>query len=394
MQIRRDVKLDDDPKRLRRLERLLWLAGGVVIGLVIGTTLPLAATSEPDTLYRKLQVLAEVFAHIENHYVDTVSAKQLVYGANRGAVATLDPHSMFFDPEEYESLLNITEGEYAGVGMELDLDDQGTPVIIAVLDGSPAHRGGLERGDLIEAIDGKSTDGLGLDRLERALRGPVGTKVKIQVRRGDDDRTWAFTVIRAWIRVPPLEHLPLGGGLHYVRLKNFPRRVALDLDQMLSKLAPEGLILDLRNNPGGLFDEAVEICDLFVSGGLIVSSSDRRGHKVEQREARERAPQAGYPVAILIDGGSASAAEVVAGALRDRGRAKLFGERSYGKGSVQTILDLSDGSGLKLTIARYFTPSGRQIDGYGIDPDEACEPPTADADPAVSAAMDWLGSQL
>jgi len=361
---------------------------------VTATAIPLAAMDEPDTLYRKLQVLAEVFAHIENHYVDPVSAKQLVYGANRGAGATLDAHSMFFAPEEYESLLDVTEGEYAGVGMELDLDDQGTLVIIAVLDGSPAHRAGLQSGDRIEGIDGKATAGVGLDRLERILRGPVGTKVELQVWRGDAERAWAFTVIRAWIRVPPLEHLPLGGGLHYVRLKNFPRRVALDLDQMLSKLAPKGLILDLRNNPGGLFDEAVEICDLFLSGGLIVSSSDRRGHKVEQREARDRAPQAGYPLAILIDRGSASAAEVVAGALRDRGKAKLFGERSYGKGSVQTILDLSDGSGLKLTIARYFTPSGRRIDGSGIDPDEKCEPATAGDDPAVSAAMVWLGSQL
>lgn len=385
------MRRNSSPLRLRAIERGFWLAGGIALGLAAGSAVSFAAADGPDTIYRNLQVLAEVLAHIENHYVDPVSPRDLVYGATRGAVATLDAHSMFFDPEEYRSLLDITEGEYAGIGLEIDFRDDAIRVV-AVLDGSPAQRAGLQRADEILTIDGQVTDGLGLDKAQRLLRGPVGMKVVLEIRRAENDRVWTFTIIRGWIRVPPLEHLPLGGGLHYVRIKNFPRRVAGDLEQLLSKLEPEGLILDLRNNPGGLFDEAVEVCDLFVAGGLIVSSSDRRGHKVEQRMARERAPQAGYPLAILIDRGSASAAEVVAGALADRGRARLFGERSYGKGSVQTILDLSDGSGLKLTIARYFTPSGRQIDAHGIEPDEPCAVASADADPAVTSAVAWLRS--
>jgi carboxyl-terminal processing protease len=194
--------------------------------------------------------------------------------------------------------------------------------------------------------------------------------------------------------VPPLSHTVLPGGVALVRMASFPRRVASDLDSLLQALHPKGLILDLRNNPGGLFDEAVEVCDVFLQGGPIVSATGKRGRAVEQRVARDRASQVGYPVAILIDGGSASAAEVVAGALQDRGRARLFGQRSYGKGSVQSILDLSDGSGLKLTIARYVTPSGRQIDGQGIGPDELCEPAGEGHDEALDRATAWVRSQM
>jgi len=369
------------------LERAVWLGCGVFLG---GAWTHAAATTEPDTIYRKLSVLAEVIGHIENHYVDAVSPVELIYGAARGAVGILDDHSTFFSPDEYKNLVDVTEGEYAGIGVELDLQD-GFPLVLAVLDGSPAGKAGVVRGDKIIGIDGKPTEDMAADAIYRALRGPVGTKVVLTIDRPQAARPWAFTIVRNWIRMSPLEHRDLAGGVHYVQLKGFPRRVASDLDAMLDRVEPtKGLILDLRNNPGGLFDEAVEICDLFLAGGLIVSATGSRGQVVEKRMARDTADQPDYPLAILIDGGSASAAEVVAGALADRGRARLFGSRSYGKGSVQSIVDLSDGSGLKLTVARYLTPSGRQIDQAGIEPDEVCAPPSNGRDEAFAAAIAYV----
>jgi carboxyl-terminal processing protease len=318
-----------------------------------------------------------------------VSPEALVYGANRGIVSTLDAHSMFFSPSEYKGLLDATEGEYAGIGVELDLRDDGAE-IIAVLEGSPAAEAGLRRGDRITAIDGREVSSSSFDEVHTQIAGPVGTKVTLQILRADRTRVWTFTLIRSWIRVAPLEAKDLGQGTLHVHLKNFPRRVAADLDAMLARHAPKRLVLDLRNNPGGLFDEAVLVCDLFLRDGLIVTASGRQGRQIETHNAHERTPYANLPLAILIDAGSASAAEVVAGALLDRGRARLFGERSYGKGSVQSILDLSDGSGLKLTIARYVTPSGKPIDGRGIEPHENCVPPNEDGDEALEKAKAWL----
>jgi carboxyl-terminal processing protease len=199
------------------------------------------------------------------------------------------------------------------------------------------------------------------------------------VQRAGREQPWQFTVVRSWIRISPLEQKPLTGGISYVRVKTFSRRIAADLGSMLERTKPlTGIVLDLRNNPGGLFDEAIETCDLFLDGGPIVSAMGRGGRLIEQREARP----------------GASASEIVAGCLHDRGRGRLFGTRSYGKGSVQSILDLSDGSGLKLTIARYVTPSGRPIDGHGIEPDEPVEAGDGDRDAALLAAQTWVQKQI
>jgi len=217
----------------------------------------------------------------------------------------------------------------------------------------------------------------------------------LTIRRGADGKPRQYTLVRGWIRVAPVSHKVLPAGVAYVAVQSFSRRVAADIEKILTDHPPTaGVVLDLRNNPGGLFDEAVELCDLFLKGGPVVSAVGRDGRVLESREARERTLIADLPVAVLVDGGSASAAEIVAGALRDRERARLFGEKTYGKGSVQSMLNLSDGSGLKLTVARYFTPSGKQIDGKGIAPDEVVKTPepTAD-DAAVEAALRWIGKQ-
>ncbi len=366
---------------------------GLVMGLGLaswGLAHAEGRDSRADTLYRKLEVLAEVLTAIENTYVDALTPSDLVYGAARGAVLGLDPHSDFFTPNDYQQLLNATEGEYAGIGIEL-AEGQGETDIVTVFEDSPAKQAGLQVGDHLVSVDDQPVRDLSFEATQQKLRGPVGSKVKLGVMRAGRKEPWTFTVVRGWIRVAPVSRQSLGDGIEYVQVKTFSRRVAHDLDVMLKQHTPKkGLVLDLRGNPGGLFDEAVSMCDLFLEGGPIVSAIGRGGRVLDQQSAKQAGTQASYPVAILIDRGSASAAEVVAGALRDRGRARLFGERSYGKGSVQSIMPLSDGSGLKLTVARYSTPSGRVIDGQGIEPDEAVD---AKTDAPVTQAVAWIKGQ-
>lgn len=373
----------------RWLGRGVWIGLGVVIGATLSTA---AAQSGHDILYRKLEILAELFGQVENHYVDQVSASDLVYGAAQGLTGVLDPHSAFFPPDDYQELINVTEGEYAGIGVEISSHDE-LPEIIAIFDDSPAHKAGLNPGDLILAVDGESVEGMAVDKVMRKLRGPVGSKTILSIRRDDRDEAWTYTLLRSWIRIAPLEHRSLKPGIEYIRIKSFARRVATDLESLLGRHTPQrGLVLDLRGNPGGLFDEAVGVCDLFLDSGLIVSAHGRGGRLVDRQTAHKNGTQANYRLAILIDHGSASAAEVVAGALHDRGRARLFGSRSYGKGSVQSMIDLSDGSGLKLTVARYVTPSGARIDGKGIEPDVPISAADAseDEDPQLDAAQAWV----
>ncbi|OGQ90172.1 MAG: hypothetical protein A2289_19940 [Deltaproteobacteria bacterium RIFOXYA12_FULL_58_15] len=363
-----------------------WLVAGLVLGSTISTAV---ANDRVETLYRKLEVLAEVLGQIENHYVDSISPQDLVYGAARGAVAELDDHSAFFTPEEYRELIDVTEGEYAGIGVELSTRDNAIEVV-AVFDGSPAQRAGMQVGSRILRVDDETFDGRNIEAVHASLRGAPGTKVVLTVLAPDRDDPWTFTLVRRWIRVAPIEARPVLPGVEYVHIKSFARRIATDLDAQLARRPPKsGLVIDLRGNPGGLFDEAIAVSDLFLSEGPIVSVTGKSGRVIEQHAAHERGTQPNYPIAILIDNGSASAAEIVAGALHDRGRARLFGERSYGKGSVQSILDLSDGSGLKLTVARYFTPSGQQIDSKGIEPDDAV-PAQQNSDTVLDAALDWL----
>jgi carboxyl-terminal processing protease len=367
------------------LERCAWL----VTGMLLGVGLSAGAAAPFDTLYRKLEVLAEVLGQIENKYVDAVSPTELVYGAAQGAVEQLDGHSAFFSPDEYRDLLDVTEGEYAGIGVEVATRD-GVTEVVAVFDHSPAHRAGVRAGDEILAVDGASLEDAGIDLVRAYLRGPAGTRVVLSVRRANRDEPWTTTLVRSWIRIAPVEARSLELGVEYVRIKSFARRVAHDLETQLKRRPPtRGLVLDLRGNPGGLFDEAIAVCDLFLDGGMIVSVTGKGGRVIERHTAHANGTQADYPVAVLIDGGSASAAEIVAGALHDRGRARLFGERSYGKGSVQSILDMSDGSGLKLTVARYVTPSGARIEGLGVAPNEAVEEEEA-TDAVLAAAQEWL----
>ncbi len=342
-----------------------------------------------DPLYRKLEVLAQVMSQIDAQYIDPVAPEALIYSAAKGAARALDEHSAFYTPEEYQDLIDATEGEYAGIGITLDWTFE-PPRIAEVLAGSPAARGGLGAGDELFAIDGVAVTDANLESVETKLRGPVGSKVVLTVRRKGREDPWTFTLTRSWLRIAPIEARLLAGGVVHVKVRSFSRRVAIDLAAALAReRKARGVVLDLRGNPGGLFGEALAVADLFLHEGLVVKVVGREGRVLESYEAQELGHELDLPLAVLIDGESASAAEIVAAAFADRGRARLFGARSYGKGSVQSVFDLADGSGLKLTVARYFSPSGKQIDARGIEPDEAV-PEVLGKDAPLEAALVWL----
>ncbi len=344
-----------------------------------------------EPLYRKLEVLAEVLAQIQLHYVDAISPTDLIYNAAHGAVDALDAHSAFYTPDEYRTLIDATEGEFAGIGLEIDTANR-LQEVVCVMEHSPAQQAGLRVGDLLVRIDDQALDDYEFDAVWRLLRGAVGSPIKLQIQHPGDPKQQTMVLQRAWVRVEPFETRTLG-DVTYVRLKSFSRHVAGQLKTQLQQSPPRlGLVIDLRGNPGGLFDEAVAVCDLFLRDGPIVTAMGRGGKVIDQPVAHAEGTQPDYRLAVLIDHGSASAAEIVAGALRDRGRARLFGARSYGKGSVQSILDLTDGAGLKLTIARYYTPSGKLIDHAGIEPDEVYPTDPADQshDRVLAAAIDFM----
>ena len=349
---------------------LVWLLGLMLSGLPAKGE----ADSRREIMLQKLDVLAQVLAHIEEHYVDPIAPTDLVYAAARGAMAALDAHASFMTPDEYRALMDTTEGEYAGIGVDFEIR-QGRPWVRAVVDASPAMRAGVAVGDVLLRIDGHDLYGMSYEEVWRRLKGPVGSAVQLctQGRRhqplGLALKTHCLT--RTWVRVAPLLARYFG-DVTYVQVKEFSRHVAQDLQALLQATpVRRGLVLDLRGNPGGLFEEAVDVCDLFLRDGPIVSTLGRDGQILDAPCATRDHTQPDYPLAILIDSDTASAAEIVAGALHDRRRARLFGSRSFGKGSVQSIVDLLDGSGLKMTIGRYQTPVGRAIEGRGVEPDEA-----------------------
>ncbi len=354
---------------------------GLALGLVLGVTLALAAPAlswDPDRSYRKLRIFSQVFNYVENNYVDEVEQESLIYGAVQGMVGTLDPHTMFLPPDQYQKMKEDTTGEFGGLGIEIGVED-GWLTIIAPLQNSPAARAGLKTGDRIVAIEGQDAEGMAVADAVALLRGPANTRVTITVMREDWETPREVALVRQRLRLNSVEARLLERGVGYVHIKSFQERTERNLKEALRELLREarlagseglsGLVLDLRDNPGGLVDEAVRVADLFLAEGDIVTTEGRNRRHVDRQVAHRRGTQPGYAMAVLVNDGSASASEIVAGALQDHRRAVVVGGTTYGKGSVQTIIELEDGSGLKLTVARYFTPSGRSINSKGIKPD-------------------------
>jgi carboxyl-terminal processing protease len=355
-----------------------FLAGALLATAVGAWAGPAAKSGRSEKRFQKLDVFARVLSYVENNYVEAIDEQKLIYGAAKGMVHTLDPHSAFMTPEEFADLQADTEGEFGGVGLQIQADDDGVPVIVEVIEGTPAARAGLAAGDRLVAIDGVSTRGGEAAEPTSRLRGKPGTKVVVSVERAGWDAPRPFEIVREVIRVKAVEARSLSPGVLHVRIKQFQERTDEEVRAALEahKKAHgelQGVVLDLRGNPGGLLDQAVRVADLFLASGTIVTTRGRGGKTLEEQTARDSGTFTGFPMVVLIDGGAASASEIVAGALQDHGRALLMGTRSFGKGSVQSLIPLPDGSGLKLTVARYYTPKGRSIQERGIVPDVVVE---------------------
>ncbi|HEU4385305.1 MAG TPA: S41 family peptidase [Anaeromyxobacteraceae bacterium] len=335
-----------------------------------------AARRDGSQPYRSLDTFAEVLSAILNNYVEEVKEKDLVYGAIDGMVGKLDPHSLFMRPDVYRMMRDETTGEFDGVGLEVTVREDVLTVVSPVAD-SPGERAGLRPGDRILKIDGAPTRDLTLVEVIRRMKGPAGTKVVLEIMRDGFAAPQTLTVVRDHVRTISVESRVLDPELGYVwvKVKSFQdrtdRALKKALDDARASLRGEvkGLVLDLRNDPGGLLDQAVRVADRFLASGVIVTTEGRNKRNVEVEKAREKDTEPGYPMIVLVNRGTASASEIVAGALQDHGRAVIMGTQTFGKGSVQTVVELEDGSGLKLTIAKYYTPKHRSIQELGITPD-------------------------
>ncbi len=354
--------------RFHRLRAAALLSAVFVAGLMTGAALSASATGEP---FARLQVFAEALSIIEARYVDSRPADDLIYDAIGGLTQGLDDHSIFLDPDRYKSIREQTSGEYYGVGVSIDSSGTGIQIIEPV-EGSPAQEAGVEAGDEIVGVDGVRLETLGKDALLKKIKGRRGTMVVLTLLRAGAELDIA--VRRDQVRTKSVEARLVRAGIAWVKLARFQRRTADELKRALVELKDEngaplsGLVLDLRDNPGGYLNQAVAVADLWIDEGLIVTTLGRDRAEPPGR-ARAAGTDRSTPIVVLVNGGSASAAEIVAGALQDQGRATLVGYTTYGKGSVQQFFDLPDGSALKLTTARYYTPSGRSIHGSGIEPD-------------------------
>ena len=355
----------------------------LLLGLLLGVSLAVArgvlaekpqqsaATGLP---LETVRTLSEVFDKIKHNYVEDVEDKALLDNAISGMLTGLDPHSTYLDAKAFEELRVGTTGEFGGLGIVVGMED-GFVKVISPIDDTPAQRAGVKAGDLIIRLDEKPVKGMSLDDAVKIMRGKPGTDIELTVVRKDEDQPLTFNITRDRIRVKSVKSRMLEPDYAYVRVSQFQERTAKDLHNAISKLKKEnkkplkGMVLDLRNNPGGLLDAAVLVSDTFLERGTVVSVKGRTEENKLSQSATPGDIMKGAPIVVLVNEGSASASEIVAGALQDHKRAVIMGQKTFGKGSVQTVIPLGNNSALKLTTARYYTPSGRSIQAEGIVPD-------------------------
>jgi carboxyl-terminal processing protease len=344
----------------------------VMGGLVIISGKSRSVTARTSDVYENIEIFTEVLREIEKNYVEPQDPQKLIYGAIKGMVQTLDPHSSFLTKEEHQELLIETKGSFTGVGIEITIRDN-VLTVVSPIEGTPAYDAGVKAGDQIIGINDKPTNDMTLTDAVKKIRGPKGTKVKLTVRREGAEKPLEFSITRDVIPLKSVRSYLLTPDIGYVRISSFQSKTDQDLASALEKIEDgrvlKGLILDVRNNPGGLLSQAIKVSDLFLDSGLIVSTKGRDESQNMEVSAQRNEKPRNYPIIVLVNGGSASASEIVAGALQDNKRALVLGTKTFGKGSVQTILPLSDGSGLRLTTAKYYTPSGKSIQLSGIMPD-------------------------
>jgi len=328
--------------------------------------------SADDETYKGLKIFSDVIDLVEKQYVDPVDTKELIQKAIQGMVSSLDPHSQLLPPEAFEELQIDTKGEFGGIGIVITMQ-KGLLTVISPIEGTPAYKAGVNAADIIIKVDGESTKDMMLWEAVKRMRGPKGEPVTITVVRKGESKPIDFTLVRDIIPIESVRHIVLKPGYGYVRVTNFQESTTDDIKTALSAMGAQeplkGLVMDLRDNPGGLLDQAVQVADLFIGDGVIVSTKSRLRQHTKAYNAHRDRRKRDYPIVVLVNGGSASASEIVAGALQDHKRALILGTSSFGKGSVQTVHTLRDGYGLKFTVARYYTPSGRSIQAQGIVPD-------------------------
>ncbi|HOP40295.1 MAG TPA: S41 family peptidase [Geobacteraceae bacterium] len=357
----------------------LLIAAVSALFVVIGVGVQHRCAAEGNNDYESIELFTDVLKIVQKNYVEEVDTKKLVYGAINGMLSSLDPHSSFLPPDMYKEMKIETKGSFGGLGIEITVKD-GYLTVISPIEDTPAFRAGIKAGDQILKIEDKLTKDMSIIDAVKRMRGPKGTKITITIMREGFDKPKEFTLVRDIIQVKSVKYKTLDYGYGYVRIAQFQEKTDEDLVKALKTLKEEnggslkGFILDMRNDPGGLLDQAVKVAEHFIAdGGLIVYTEGRDQESKMRFVSGKGVKELGYPIVVLINGGSASASEIVAGALQDHNRAVILGTQSFGKGSVQTIIPLSEDSGLRLTTAKYFTPKGRSIQAKGITPDIVVE---------------------
>ncbi|MBN7798781.1 S41 family peptidase [Parahaliea mediterranea] len=350
------------------------LLGAVLLSLPLAS--PAAVEDEPLLPLDELRTFADVYNQIRVGYVEEIDDSTLLEYAIQGMLMSLDPHSVYLTKDAFEDLQSNTSGEFSGLGLEVGMED-GYVKIIAPIDGSPAAEAGLLSGDVILKLDDNPVKGMSLADSIEIMRGPKGSEIVLTIGRPGESQPFEVTLVRDTIKVASVRQRILEPGYGYIRIAQFQTHTGEDVGEALQKLRAEGeldgLVLDLRNNPGGVLRSSVDVADLFMDGGLVVYTEGRLANSDMRYEARAVDASEGIPIVVLINGGSASASEIVAGALQDHGRAVIMGTNSFGKGSVQTVLPISESRAVKLTTALYFTPNGRSIQASGIAPDIVVE---------------------
>jgi carboxyl-terminal processing protease len=363
---------------MRLIKRNRWTITGLLFLiaciLIIGEIEVRRAQALSDDTYNELQTFANVLAIVQKNYVEPVTTKELINGAITGMLASLDPHSAYLTPDLYRDLQIETRGSFGGLGIEITIRD-GILTVVSPIDDTPAYHAGIKANDQIIKIDNDFTKDMTLTDAVKEMRGPQGSKVTLLIHRAGVPELFDVTLKRDVIKIASVKDKELKGGYGYVRISTFQEGTAESVQTALDKFRKsdnghmKGVVLDLRDNPGGLLDQAVRVSDEFLDGGMIVYTEGRTEGQEQKYFSHQKKDFTDYPMVVLVNGGSASASEIVAGALQDQGRAIIEGTQTFGKGSVQTILPLDDHSALRLTTARYFTPNGRSIQAVGISPD-------------------------
>lgn len=328
--------------------------------------------SAQSSIDRNLQILLQAYNIITNNYVERIDGRNLSYKGIEGMLSSLnDPYSYFMKPEDYKAMGEEFQGSFEGIGIEIGMNDKKQIVVISPIDDTPAQKAGLKTGDIILKVDDRSTEGMNLDQVSRLIRGPAGTKVKLTIQREGESKPLEFTIVRAVIRLYTVFSRMLDDNIGYIKLRAFREPTGEELSSALDQLLPKakrGIILDLRNNPGGLLSSAIQVASYFISKGPILYAEDRNGNR-DQFDTISSLYRVKVPVVVLVNEGSASASEIVAGALQDYKRATLVGTKTFGKGLVQSVISLVDGSAVSLTVQKWLTPKLRYIHKEGIRPD-------------------------